>query len=573
MFKKSEIKQPSLFEGVEMHLNKKGQKLISDPKSWFNVFRDQVLSRIDETTFSCLYSDEMGRPNASIRTLLGMIILKSGLNITDEQLFSSCELDLGMRKALGLHNLNDELPSPATYYEFKKKIFEYQEQSSVNLIDTVFHQITAEQVKEFQVNGKTIRMDSKLIQSNIARCSRLGLVIKTLQHFLNNLEAGMISSLDKKWKNIAEKMIASSSDNQQYGMSELAKQEKLVELGRMIKAILDNRIMKKAKHYSLLERLFNDQYYIDTKGKVMIKESSEVSADSLQSPHDPDASYRKKSNDDHTGKPTVNGYSANITETCNHTKDNPRLDLIVSAQVESAVIQDGEFMYKGIKDAENATGTTPEMIITDGGYSNNEEEKKVKEEFNELTHIKTGLSGRTSDMEYEMDENNELKYVIQRGVRKKAIEVQRRDGTTGYKIKDKKQPSGFRYIYQDQIENHKKREALENLPKEIRNLRPPIESTIHQVFCGMEGNKSRFRRLARVQIGVFASCIWANFKRIGDKICKKGKWKAFFYEIFISIQNDIAYRVLGIEILLSYFSVVVAYSESYELKNHRNLTL
>lgn len=547
MFKKSKTNQPTIFEGLDMLLNKKGQKLISNPGIWFNLFRTQVYDRIDEELFSVLFDPIMGRSNSSVRLLVGMIILKEGFQITDEQLFMSCELDLGYRKALGLHNIDEEIPVPATYYDFKRKIHEHYEITGTSLMNEAFLQITTEQVSEFSVGGKKIRLDSKLIQSNIARCTRLGLIIKTIQKFLKCLESGMLSTLDKKWRLMAEAIIASSSDNQQFGLSDLAKQEKLIELGKMIKAMLVNSKLKGVKEYNLLKRLFEEQYYISGKGKIMVKENKVISADSLQSPHDPDAAYRKKGNQNGSGTQTVNGYCANITETCNHKKDEPKLDFIVSAEVGSAVKQDGEFLYVAIKDSKTTTGELPESLITDGGYSNNEEEQKIKSEFPEITHIKTGLVGRMGEMEYIMDESNEPQYIFHRGIKKKVIIVQKKDGSKIYKIKDKKQNSGFRYISHDQIAYHFKRKELENMPIDIKNIRPPIESTINQVFCGLEGNKSKYRGLAKTISYVISRCIWTNFRRIEDKICKKGKWKGLFSKIY----STIFYKIYDAEIQIN----------------------
>ena len=43
-----------------------------------------------------------GRPNASIRILVAMSVLKEGFGCSDEDLFEKCEFDLLTRKALGM---------------------------------------------------------------------------------------------------------------------------------------------------------------------------------------------------------------------------------------------------------------------------------------------------------------------------------------------------------------------------------------------------------------------------------------------------------------------------------------
>lgn len=44
----------------------------------------------------------MGAPNASVRILVTMSILKEGFGCSDEDLFEKCEFDLLTRRALGL---------------------------------------------------------------------------------------------------------------------------------------------------------------------------------------------------------------------------------------------------------------------------------------------------------------------------------------------------------------------------------------------------------------------------------------------------------------------------------------
>ena len=48
-----------------------------------------------------------GRPNASIRLLVAMSVLKEGFGCSDEELFEMSEFDLPTRKAIGLELLPD----------------------------------------------------------------------------------------------------------------------------------------------------------------------------------------------------------------------------------------------------------------------------------------------------------------------------------------------------------------------------------------------------------------------------------------------------------------------------------
>ena len=67
-----------LFSNYASHFRESKRKKLNDPKTWHNVFYDHVTSKVDEPVFSVLYSASRGRPNASIRILVAMLILKEG---------------------------------------------------------------------------------------------------------------------------------------------------------------------------------------------------------------------------------------------------------------------------------------------------------------------------------------------------------------------------------------------------------------------------------------------------------------------------------------------------------------
>lgn len=54
------------------------------------------------------------------------------------------------------------------YYLFRRRICDYEKEKGVNLMEKCFGHVTGEQVKVFKVSGRSVRMDSKQIGSNIA---------------------------------------------------------------------------------------------------------------------------------------------------------------------------------------------------------------------------------------------------------------------------------------------------------------------------------------------------------------------------------------------------------------------
>ena len=175
MFKKTDPNpQLDIFTAPSMQLGSRASKKYSDPNAWHNQFYSLVTTKIDEEIFKPLFPEgkKSGRPNASIRILVAMSVLKEGFGCSDEDLFEKCEFDLLTRKALGMELLTDVTPSIDTYYLFRRRICEYQERTGIDLMQLCFEQLAGNQVRLLKISGKCVRMDSKLIGSNIACQSR-----------------------------------------------------------------------------------------------------------------------------------------------------------------------------------------------------------------------------------------------------------------------------------------------------------------------------------------------------------------------------------------------------------------
>ena len=95
MFKKSN-REPQLdaFTSVPTMLESLASKQYSDQGHWHNQFREQVVMRIDESIFGVLFNNTIGAPNASVRTVIGMMILKESFGWSDSQLFEHCRFNL-----------------------------------------------------------------------------------------------------------------------------------------------------------------------------------------------------------------------------------------------------------------------------------------------------------------------------------------------------------------------------------------------------------------------------------------------------------------------------------------------
>ncbi len=163
MFKRSaSCSHPDLFSNFESHFTDRKQAQLNDPKSWHNLFYQHITSGIDEDVFSVLFDPGIGRPNAPIRQLAAMMVLKEGFGWSDAQLFEQCRFNILAMRALGLMNLSDEAPVESTYYLFKQSLYAYQLKTGRDLFGETFSSLTKTQADAFGVLGQQIRMDSKL---------------------------------------------------------------------------------------------------------------------------------------------------------------------------------------------------------------------------------------------------------------------------------------------------------------------------------------------------------------------------------------------------------------------------
>src|SRR5690554_2942231 len=206
MFKKSDShSQLDLFSSPTEYFRDSKRKNYLKNDSWHNQFRNHVVMRVDESIFSVLYTEGNGAPNASIRVLVGMMILKEGQGWSDRQLFYECGYNLLTRSALGLMSLEDAEPVPSTYYLFRRNLVEYAREHGEDLFKKCQARITRDQALEFNVEGKRVRMDSKLVGSNIAWYSRYELIHETLRLFIAEREEHIFKrSLSKEMFSLIE---------------------------------------------------------------------------------------------------------------------------------------------------------------------------------------------------------------------------------------------------------------------------------------------------------------------------------------------------------------------------------
>jgi len=505
MFRESDkIKQSDMWKDPRLEMGKRTQEIFEDNEGWHHRFRREITNRVNEDIFKPLYSDGKGAPNAPIRILVAMMALKEGQGISDEQLFEQARFNTLVRNALGLLNSDEEVPTESTYYLFRQKISEYAETEGRNLLEEAFEQITNGQCQEYKVSGKRIRMDSKLLGSNIGWYSRYGIVHETIRKYC---KANGISTLAGKEKELSE-ILAEKAESVTYRSTKEEVELRLEALGQVIQGLLLVSGADRNKEYGLLKRVFEEQYELVTgpgggkKKRVKTREKSEISAKSVQNPHDSDSEYRNK------GGLKVKGYSVNVTETC----DEEGLNLIVGVRTEGCGTSDVEYLQGGIEQAQKMVMDEIEEVYTDGAFHSPENQEYCKKE--NIDWVLHGIQGKPS--KYDLSFNEEGNIVVvntESGENLEAKKVNsRKEGVPErWAIKDEGKTRCFE---QKDVETCELRKRLNEIPKERQNIRNNVEATLFQVGYHYRSDKSRYRGISKHRMWALSRSLWVNFRRI-----------------------------------------------------------
>lgn len=518
MFKKTPPTQRDMFRDLGSHLSDRKTSILDDPTSWHNVFLREVTQRVDELVFEPIFN-KGGRPNAPLRILLGMMVLKEGNGWSDEQLFDNCRFNIRCMRALGLCNIDDDVPVESTYYEFRRRLAEHNDRHGEDLVGKAFRCAASHQIKAHNIKGEKIRMDSKLIQSNIAKSGRLELILETLRVSTSNVDLGLLrDTLDKADIEFLKSLRSKTASNIAYPLDNRQKKGMLERLGRIIKELLPH-----CSGDGVLARLYREQYREvpedgdsdekgpgDPRGKMAPepREAKSIPTDSLQSVHDPEAAFRSKGQG--KSKQQVSGYHANVTETFG--ENNP-FELLTDVRTVAADICEDAFLIPAIESSDQVLDGPKKVahVTTDGGYDSRANRKAMActdtPHWNMANHkgmplryqlvfngdgALTAYCKKTKTSCKATFSKKAGKYVIHHG-----------DGTKRYMT----EVEVAEYI---QIQAHLNSQD----PNDI-DIRPNVESTIHQVFHRLlKRDKVKYRGRYKCSMYVFSRAYWTNFRRI-----------------------------------------------------------
>ena len=323
-------------------------------KSWAKPFAEILFPAIKEEDFAVLYSDKASRPNTPVNIIIGALILKELVGLTDDEVVESLMFDIRFQYALHTTSFNEQPLSDRTLSRFRERCMTYETLTGHDLIKQCINSLTGEIAKVMNLTPTMIRMDSLLIASNIKNLSRLELFYVCV--------ANMIKRMHTSGEEIPE-TLQRYLDERDYNQT--VYHMKSVELEERIKPILlDIALLSKlcagtyddCSEYQLLIRLINEQTFRDEDGNLQMKDKHSLDSNCMVNPADPDATVRKNGTRKHLG------YTANIVESVGEFGS-----LITDYSYEQNNYHDSHFLQDFLEQHPEAAGET--TIVTDGSYA------------------------------------------------------------------------------------------------------------------------------------------------------------------------------------------------------------
>ena len=527
--------QPGLFSFEDEPSKKQRDALDSSKEKWFYHL---ILRNINETDFRVLYSDKASRPNAPVNILVSALILKELKGISYDELMESVMFDLRFKTALGLSSIGEVPFSRATVFNFQNRVLDYELQTGIKLLERVFDNLTEQQIKDLSLKADIQRSDSTLVSSNIKKYSRLQLLIEVLLR----LER-ILKEEDKQF--IGEKLgpyITKGSDKYIYGLKAKEVPHELEKMGKVYWTVFEWMSRKQEyqgrKEFINFERAYREHFIVVDR-EVSPKPAEELNSSMLQSPDDPDATYRQKNGTSNKGL-TING-----TETAN--PENP-LQLITDISVNPNNIDDSQILNDR---ADQLKEKTPELkeLHTDGGYGSEDNDKKFEELG--ITHITTAVRGRESEIEKKIEQTGQSpdEYTVECPFQKvvstptKKRHKVRFDMNTCRQcpLNDRcqifKNKGRYYFTHEDYLQNRRNRNIL-NIPKEHRMIRPNVEALMNEFKIRTPNGKLKVRGLFKANLFAFNTGIAINFGRIYRFVAQNGPISGFNLPIASFIQSN-----------------------------------
>lgn len=514
MFRANETHRQQDIFGLETQLSPDLRKRLHGSKEY--AFYKEVFCRIPEELFAELYDEEpASRPNAPINVLVGAMILQHLRDWTFEELLDRVAFDLKARAALGLWSLAEEPFCRATLFNFQKRLRGHMGRTGQDKFQVVFDRFGQEDLERFGLKSEVQRCDSTQLGSNIRQYTRIELLVEVALRMWRVLtEADQALHTER----FAAYVKAKTSGQFLYRLRRSDIDTTLEQLGGfyawMVEALEAG--YGSTEIYRIVARVFAE-HFTRVEEKIAVRAAEEMKSDSLQSPDDAEATYRKKDEE------AFHGFVLHATETATPGND---LQLIVDVAVAPNNQEDSRILHERLAAMHEKTADLCELH-TDAGYGS--EDNDLRQADLGIEAVQTAIRGRVAQapMRIERDEAGLLHIRCAAGHL-----VQGRPTAKHHKAEfaaascagcpfaavclAQHRAHGGRTFYftEADVLKQARHRRIETLPEERRTLRANIEATMKQFKAPCRNGKLRTRGLCAASQYAFLRAIGINFGRV-----------------------------------------------------------
>ena len=376
MFHVKNHKQGYIFDPWS-HLGPKRRKLLD--RSWAGLFQQEILPELPVNTLRSHYHDWNGRPTKELHSMIGLMILQQMHDLTDEQAIEQFCFNIQWHYALNITS-----PEDAASYICGKSIWTMRDKLTTEEAYTDIFATTLKRLAEiFKADLSKQRLDSVHLQSNMRHLGRIGLFVKTIKNFLNNLKRHHRNLFDQIDQKLIKRYLSKSTESLFASVKPSDSTRTLDQLATDLLTLIDRfSSLSTTQNMSTLKqlvRLFKEQCVVEQEDgsleqKAVARPNKDVPSDSLQNPSDPDAGYSS-----HKGK----GYQAQVVESYVETSDKEekkkQLSLITHIAIESADKHDANALIPAIEDLKERN-ISPKELLADSLYGSTSNCRKAMKE-------------------------------------------------------------------------------------------------------------------------------------------------------------------------------------------------
>jgi len=538
MFVANTTDKEELLQSWSEQLPEKTLELLKKSKGY--KFYDLIFRHIQEEDFRCLYSDKWSCPNSPVNQLVSAIVICAQRDWSHAELESQLAFNIEIRVALGLTDIVSRPFTMRTYYNFQNRLFDYERTNEINLLEQLFNHLTNKQLKALDLNTTIQRVDSVLIESNIQDYTRISLLVELLRRLYQ-----ILSKQDQEAYFFLFKPYLKGGEKFAYELKPSDKERQLEALGQVYYSLnqLLSASYKEQVVFQTFIRAYQDHFKINEQEAVVEVEvrKGNLGSDTLQSPDDLDATFRKKREELH------HGFVAFGVETCH--PDN-ELNLVTAIDAATNNTDDTTFLEENL---EQMVERTPKLkeLHGDGGFGSESIDELAAATGVDI--IQTAVKGRKAEVPisiqgeeeqgFMVDCPNEKQPIVRAMATKKNYKASFdlsickacpfRERCPAFKNQSIKKNLATFYFPAEAALMQKRHKAVQNLPKERQTLRAGVEGLMGQMHRGAKHTgKLKVRGLFRTKLYVFAMGITINFERIYNWLFPKKAVDSLFSLFF-----------------------------------------